>query len=122
LPDGVERRLSVEAASVGHSVQVTFTDNGPGFAQPGRAFDPFYTTRDQGEGMGLGLSICYSIIREHGGEISALNVHPRGAAVVIELPADEPEEHSEPGADLEASPRKPVAVNAPTRAVQGHAV
>ena len=116
-PEGVERRLTVEAASVGHNVQVTFTDNGPGFAQPGRAFDPFYTTRDQGEGMGLGLSVCYSIIREHGGEISAINVHPRGAAVVIELPAAEPEEHAEPGAGMDASLHSPVAVNAPTRAV-----
>ncbi|MFY9745702.1 MAG: ATP-binding protein [Acidobacteriaceae bacterium] len=116
-PDGVERRLTVEATPIGHSVQVTFTDNGPGFAQPGRAFDPFYTTRDQGEGMGLGLSICYSIIREHGGEISALNVHPRGAAVVIELPAAEPEDHSEPAMDGEALPHSSAAMNAPTRAV-----
>ena len=83
----------------------------------GRAFDPFYTTRDQGEGMGLGLSICYSIIREHGGEISALNVHPRGAAVVIELPAAEPEDHSEPAMDGEALPHSSAAMNAPTRAV-----
>jgi signal transduction histidine kinase len=74
-PDGVERRLMVEAAPSGHFVQVTFSDNGPGFAAPDRAFDPFYTTRHQGEGMGLGLSICYSIIREHGGQISALNMH-----------------------------------------------
>jgi signal transduction histidine kinase len=116
-PDGVERRLTVEAASVGHNVQVTFTDSGPGFAQPGRVFDPFYTTRDQGEGMGLGLSVCYSIIREHGGEISALNVHPRGAAVVIELPAAEPEDHSEPAMDREALPHSSAAMNAPTRAV-----
>ena len=104
-PEGVERRLTVEAASVGHNVQVTLTDSGPGFVQPGRVFDPFYTTRDQGEGMGLGLSVCYSIIREHGGEISALNVHPRGAAVVIELPAAEPGEHAE----MDTSSRSPVA-------------
>jgi signal transduction histidine kinase len=62
------------------------SDTGPGFRQPGRAFDPFYTTRQPGEGTGLGLSICYGIMREHGGEISAFNLHPRGAAVVLELP------------------------------------
>ncbi len=82
LPEGIERRLTIEAWPVGDGVQVTFTDTGPGFAEPSRAFDPFYTTRHQGEGIGLGLSLCYSIIREHGGQISALNALPRGAAVV----------------------------------------
>ena len=90
LPEDIERRLIVEAYVSGSSVQITFTDTGPGFAEPSRAFDPFYTTRHQGEGIGLGLSICYSIIREHGGQISALNALPRGAAVVIELPSSSP--------------------------------
>jgi signal transduction histidine kinase len=49
-------------------------------------FDPFYTTRDPAEGAGLGLSICFGIVREHGGEIAAFNLHPHGAAVVVELP------------------------------------
>jgi C4-dicarboxylate-specific signal transduction histidine kinase len=94
--DDLERRLTVDAAANGHGVQLTFSDNGPGFKSPERAFDPFYTTREQGEGVGLGLSICYSIIREHGGEISAVNLHPRGAAVVVELPAEEIPEPSRP--------------------------
>jgi signal transduction histidine kinase len=75
--------------SVGHDdrgVQVIVSDTGPGFREPGRAFDPFYTTREPGEGTGLGLSICYGIVREHGGAISAFNLHPHGAAVVVELP------------------------------------
>jgi two-component system NtrC family sensor kinase len=87
LPEDIERSLTVEAYPAADSVQITFTDSGPGFAEPSRAFDPFYTTRDQGEGVGLGLSLCYAIIREHGGHISALNALPRGAAVVIQLPA-----------------------------------
>jgi two-component system, NtrC family, sensor kinase len=115
-PDGIERRLTVEAAPAGHRVQVTFTDNGPGFADPGRAFDPFYTTRDQGEGMGLGLSICYSIVREHGGEISAINVHPRGAAVVIELPAAG-QEPGEPLMERDTLPQGPLAMSAPPPAL-----
>jgi signal transduction histidine kinase len=85
--DGVERRMSVEVAAIPKAVEVMFSDTGRGFAEPGRAFDPFFTTRHPGEGLGLGLSICYAIVREHGGEISAVNLHPRGAAVVIELPA-----------------------------------
>jgi signal transduction histidine kinase len=49
-------------------------------------FDPFYTTKSAEQGAGMGLSICYGIVREHGGEISAFNLHPHGAAVVLELP------------------------------------
>lgn len=86
-PDDMDRRLVVEAYPLGEAIQITFTDSGPGFVEPSRAFDPFYSTRHQSEGMGLGLSICYSIVREHGGQISALNALPRGAAVVIQLPA-----------------------------------
>jgi signal transduction histidine kinase len=67
-------------------VHIIVSDTGTGFIDPTRVFDPFYTTRQVNEGSGLGLSICYGIIREHGGEISAFNLHPHGAAVVIELP------------------------------------
>lgn len=103
-PEGVERCLTVEAAPHGHIVRIMFSDNGPGFRAPARAFDPFYTTRDQGEGMGLGLSICYSIIREHGGQISAVNLLPRGAAIVIELPAEPSAAPALPEIELETVP------------------
>lgn len=89
MPEDTDRRLLVEAAACASGIQVIFSDNGPGFADTARAFDPFYTTRHPGEGIGLGLSVCYSIVREHGGEISAVNLDPHGAAVVIELPLDE---------------------------------
>lgn len=88
-PPDWERRLTVEAVRFGKAVQITFRDSGPGFADPGRAFDPYFSIRHPGEGMGLGLSICYSIVREHGGELSAVNLHPHGAAVVIEFPIEE---------------------------------
>jgi signal transduction histidine kinase len=67
-------------------VQVIVSDTGEGFKEPGQVFDPFYTTQEAGGGVGLGLSTCYGIVREHGGEINAFNLHPHGAAVVIELP------------------------------------
>ncbi len=86
---GFEHSIRVTVNHDARGVHVIVSDTGPGFHQPGRAFDPFYTTRQPGEGMGLGLSICYGIVREHGGEISAFNLHPRGAAVVLELPVGE---------------------------------
>jgi signal transduction histidine kinase len=88
VPKETRRRLRVEVAAIGNRVQIAFADNGPGFVEPARVFDPFFTTRQPGEGVGLGLSVCYSIVREHGGTITAQNLQPQGAAVVIELPAD----------------------------------
>jgi signal transduction histidine kinase len=70
-------RVSVSAA--GERVYLLVSDTGPGFAEPGRVFEPCGS-------MGLGLSVCYGIVHEHGGEISAFNLHPHGAAVAVEFP------------------------------------
>jgi len=86
VPAERERVLRINASVVRNRVQVLISDTGPGFSNPDRVFDPFFTTKRPGEGPGLGLSLCYSIVREHGGEISAFNLQPRGAAVSIELP------------------------------------
>ena len=91
LPRGADEgdRCPAIRIAVSHyqsTLHLIVSDTGPGFDEPTRAFDPFYTTRQPGSGRGMGLSICYGIVREHGGEISAFNLHPHGAAVVIELP------------------------------------
>jgi signal transduction histidine kinase len=70
----------------GRRVHLIVSDTGPGFREPGRMFDPIYTMQEAGDGAGMGLSLCYSIVQEHGGEISAFNMHPHGAAVAVELP------------------------------------
>jgi len=85
---GDERRLRIHAALTRNRVQILISDSGPGFPSPERVFDPFFTTKQPGQGAGLGLSLVYSIIREHGGEISAFNLQPHGAAVAIELPVE----------------------------------
>ena len=51
-------------------VVIEFSDSGPGLEEPEKIFDPFYTTKPVGKGSGLGLSICYGIIQEHGGRIT----------------------------------------------------
>ncbi len=81
-----EHAIRVTVSHDSQALHVIVSDTGPGFREPGRVFDPFYTTKGPEQGAGLGLSICYGIVREHGGEISAFNLHPHGAAVVVELP------------------------------------
>jgi signal transduction histidine kinase/CheY-like chemotaxis protein len=67
---------------------VEVADNGSGLKREDltRVFDPFFTTREVGQGTGLGLSVCYGIIREHGGHITAQNGAAGGAVFTIELP------------------------------------
>jgi signal transduction histidine kinase len=81
-----EHEIRMAVSQDANSVQLLVSDTGPGFKEPERVFDPFHPARQLEEGVGVGLSICYGIVREHGGEISAFNLHPYGAAVVIELP------------------------------------
>ncbi len=67
-------------------VRLEVVDDGPGMLEPRRVFDPFYTTKAVGHGTGLGLSVCYGIIRDHQGEIHAENLEGGGAKFVIQLP------------------------------------
>jgi signal transduction histidine kinase len=68
-------------------VVVTVRDSGPGLPPESleRLFDPFYTTKTGG--MGMGLSICRSIIEAHGGRVWAAATAPRGASFQFTLPA-----------------------------------
>ena len=77
---------STEDASNG--VRIAVTDTGPGLPAESlpRAFDAFFTTRS--DGMGMGLSICRSIVEAHGGTISIAANEPRGAVFQFTLPRD----------------------------------
>jgi PAS domain S-box-containing protein len=68
------------------AVLVTVCDSGPGIAPGniGRLFEPFYTTKTSG--MGMGLSICRSIIEAHGGRLWASANEPRGASFRFTMP------------------------------------
>jgi signal transduction histidine kinase len=65
-------------------VRVTDTGTGLGELSPGLMFDTFFTTRP--DGMGMGLSICRSIIQRYGGRIWAAPNAPHGAQFVLTLP------------------------------------
>ncbi|MBK5002844.1 AAA family ATPase [Pseudomonas sp. S31] len=80
------RTLHISTALEQQSVRVTVVDSGPGFAAADveQAFEPFYTTK--ATGLGMGLSICRSIIDSHGGRFWAYPGQPAGAAVQFTLP------------------------------------
>ena len=79
------RRLTVRTQRTTDHIRVEFTDTGPGIPDPGRVFDPFYTTKEVAGGTGLGLSVSLGIVQEHGGMLSAANTG-RGARFTVTLP------------------------------------
>jgi CheY-like chemotaxis protein len=87
---GGDREIRIHASSVkaSDSVAITITDNGPGIPEDVRhkVFQPFFTTKPEGRGTGLGLSLCKSVVEGHGGSITIEEVEPHGTKVVIQLP------------------------------------
>jgi signal transduction histidine kinase len=88
--------LLITLRAVKQQVEVEFADSGIGLQEPERVFDPFYTTKAVGEGIGLGLSTCYGIVRQHRGEITCRNRSGGGAIFTVSLPIF-PEESARTG-------------------------
>ena len=77
----------VRAYAEDNEVVLEFSDSGPGVRHPQRIFDPFYTTKPVGKGMGLGLSVTYGIVRDHQGQINCQNRDQGGAVFTLRFPA-----------------------------------
>jgi signal transduction histidine kinase len=86
-----EGTIWVRTRALGEVVCFEVQDNGTGIAEPDRIFDPFYTTKDVGQGTGLGLSVCYGLVQEHHGEIQAENWE-HGARFIVTLPIGKAQE------------------------------
>lgn len=83
-----EPRIDINVAHEGQRVRVTVRDNGPGILPEniGRVFEPFFTTRDIGTGLGLGLSVSYGIIQRHGGTLGVESVPDQWTEFSFDLP------------------------------------
>ncbi len=91
MPDGGTITVRVRRAPDGVAVEVA--DAGVGLRPEAirRIFDPFYTTKDIGQGSGLGLSIVARLVRAHNGKIEVRSDGPgRGATFVVTLPTTQP--------------------------------
>lgn len=83
------RVLRVATVREAEGIAIAVEDSGVGIdpQDAGRIFDPFFTTKSQGMSMGMGLSVCRSIVEAHGGRLSAVPGYPYGLALRISLPA-----------------------------------
>lgn len=80
------KEIKISVAKAHDQTVIRVLDNGPGVQDPERVFEPFYTTKSSGQGIGLGLSISQRIIESFYGELSVRNHENAGAEFLIRLP------------------------------------
>jgi signal transduction histidine kinase len=95
MPEG--GKLKILISNHDRETKIKFVDTGPGIPPEhiSRVFEPFFTTKDDAAGTGLGLSVCFGIIKEHGGDIVAGNDPESGGAsfeITLPVPSDGREE------------------------------
>jgi two-component system, NtrC family, sensor kinase len=81
-------RITISTGVEGSEVWIRIEDTGRGISEEhlNRIFEPFFTTKPVGEGTGLGLSVSYSIVRKHGGQIDVTSESGCGTRFTVRLP------------------------------------
>ncbi len=85
--------IAISTGRAGDEVEIRVRDGGKGIAPEHlpRIFEPFFTTKDQWSNVGLGLSVSYRIVSEHGGRIRVDSRPGEGSTFTVRLPAARPE-------------------------------
>ena len=83
-----EGTISISTQVQDEGVELTIADSGCGIPDESREklFEPFYTTKPVGQGVGIGLSTCYAIVQQHGGSIRVDSTVGEGASFHVLLP------------------------------------
>ncbi len=97
MPNGGELKISTEIED--DMVKISFSDTGHGISKENlsKIFEPFFTTKHDKKSVGLGLSISYNIIREHGGDIKVESEEGKGTSFYIYLPSSKGENNGKEG-------------------------
>jgi PAS domain S-box-containing protein len=82
--------ISISTRAAGNTVEISFRDDGSGMSErtKTKAFNPFFSTKEVGKGMGLGLSISYGILTKLQGSIVVESELGKGAAFLVRIPRD----------------------------------
>jgi two-component system NtrC family sensor kinase len=88
MPEGGTLTIKTTPDSDERKIKVQIQDTGSGISPEDlpHIFEPFYTTKKEGKGVGLGLSVCYGIIERHEGKIDVNSVIGEGSTFIVELP------------------------------------
>jgi two-component system NtrC family sensor kinase len=91
------RKLAITTRHSGDRITLEVADTGPGIPAEvrSRIFEPFFTTKPPGQGTGLGLSLCQSIVERHQGVISVESTPGHGATFTVEIPVGVPPDEVE---------------------------
>ncbi len=83
-------RITIEFDETLERIQLIVRDNGPGISaeERGLIFDPYYSGRQAGRGLGMGLPKCWRIVRQHGGQLTVHEAAGGGAEFEVTLPTD----------------------------------
>lgn len=94
MPEGGTLTAGTALAGIRTVAEIRDTGQGIARADLPKIFEPFFTTKDPGKGTGLGLAVCYGIVREHGGTIEVESDPGRGSLFRISLPV-QPQERQQ---------------------------
>ena len=84
-----ENEIRIRVQSAGKRIRIEVSDSGCGISSEAlpHVFDPFFTTREESGGTGLGMSMCRSIVEAHGGVLAIQDTSPAGTTIAILLPS-----------------------------------